>query len=102
MDPTLAALALSDRVWVICEKHRIAQQGIIVTVNHETLTVRLPKSSLPPQRYDRATGMWIPDAGPRRSNNFFLRAELPARFLNNRARPAYVVLPYEEAADAPA
>ena len=96
MDPTLAALTLRDRVWVICEHHRIAQRGIVVTVNSDTVTVRLPTSCLPPQRYDRATGMWAPEQGPKMSNTFFIRTELPPRFLNRHARPEYLVLDQTE------
>jgi len=92
MDPTLASLTLSDVVWVICERHRIAQRGTVVTVTADAVTVKLPRSKLPPQRYDRGTGMRILDAGPQRSNDFFIRTSLPARFYNKSARPPYVVV----------
>ena len=91
MDPTLAQLTLGDRVWVICERHRIAQRGKIVTVGPTLLTVKVKQSSYPPQQYDRQTGM-IAEGELSRSNNFFIRTELPARYRNSQAEPAYVVL----------
>ena len=100
MDPTLATLTLGSRVWVICERHRLAQQGTVITVSPESLTVKLPWSSLPSQRYDRMTGMWIPSEGPQRSNCFFIRSSLPGRFTNRHARPEYVVVG-EETVHAP-
>lgn len=92
MDPTLANLTLSDRVWVICERHRIAIRGRIVTVTPDSYTVKLPKSSLPPQRYDRISGMHCMDDKGLLTNYFFIRIELPQRFLNPRARPHYYII----------
>ena len=92
MDPTLAHLALSDRVWVICERARIAQRGEIVAATPSELTVRLPMSQLPPQRYDRASGMRLMGDSRRLSNDFFLKTILPERFHNRSAKPPYVYI----------
>ena len=81
MDPTLSTLTLGSRVWVICERQKLAQAGEIITVGPDHYTVKLPSSSLPPQRYDRQTGMRIFGCGPQRVNDFFIRTELPPRYL---------------------
>jgi len=100
MDPTLAALTLQSRVWVICERHKVARRGLVVTVSVEAITVRLPNSKLPPQRYDRQTGMRIFGVGPQRTNDFFIRTELPPRYLTGE--PYVIVDETEEVADVAA